>query len=101
MGLVFIALTGMDERPLDVKLVYLKADVKKELRIKLPDGYRELRNQVGRLQRAMYGLVHARLLRSKNNRDGCRGVREVTIIPLCSPEGAPGSGGRHDHVLRR
>ena len=41
---------------------FLEADVAEELYVELPDGYRDSPNQVGRLQKAMYGLMHAVLL---------------------------------------
>ena len=43
-------------------MAYLEADVEEELHIELPDDYRKSRNQVGLLQKAMYGLAHAGLL---------------------------------------
>ena len=49
---------------LDVDMAYLEANVK-ELYIELPEDYRNSCDQVGRLQKAMYGLVHAGLLWSK------------------------------------
>ena len=45
-------------------MAYLEAGVK-ELYIELPEDYRDSCDQVGRLQKAMYGLVQARLLWSK------------------------------------
>ncbi|CAM9819063.1 unnamed protein product [Sphacelaria rigidula] len=39
-----------------------RLDVEKEIYIEVPDGYRQSKNQVGRLNKAMYGLVHAELL---------------------------------------
>ena len=50
---------------LDVDMAYLEASVKEELFIKLHEDYRDSCDQVGRLQKAMYGLVHAGLLWSK------------------------------------
>ncbi|CAN0469069.1 unnamed protein product [Ascophyllum nodosum] len=46
-------------------MAFLEADVTEELYVELPDGYRDSPNQVGRLQKAMYGLMHAGLLWSK------------------------------------
>ena len=43
-------------------MAFLKADVTEELYVELPDGYRDSPNQVGRLQKAMYGLMYAGLL---------------------------------------
>ncbi|CAM9759374.1 unnamed protein product [Ascophyllum nodosum] len=43
-------------------MTFLKADVTEELYVELPDGYRDSPSQVGRLQKAMYGLMHAGLL---------------------------------------
>ena len=65
MALALMALADWEGRQLDVEMAYLEADVEEELHIELPDGYRESRNQVGLLQKAMYGLVHAGLLWSK------------------------------------
>ena len=60
-----MALADWEGRQLDVEMAYLEADVEEELYIELPHGYRESQNQVGRLQKAMYGLAHAGLLWSK------------------------------------
>ena len=46
-------------------MAYLEAGVKKELYIELPEDYRDSCDQVGRLEKAMYGLVHVGLLWSK------------------------------------
>ena len=46
-------------------MAYLKAKLKQELYIELPEDYHNSCDQVGRLQKAMYGLVHAGLLWSK------------------------------------
>ena len=46
-------------------MAYLEAGVNEELYIELPEGYRASCDQMGRLQKAMYGLVRARLLWSK------------------------------------
>ena len=46
-------------------MVHLEANVKEELYIELPEDYRDSCGQMGRLQKAIYGLVHAGLLRSK------------------------------------
>ena len=46
-------------------MAYLQANVKEELYIELPEDYRNSCDQVGRLQKAIYGLVHAGLLWSK------------------------------------
>ena len=50
---------------LDVDMAYLEAAVEEKLYIELPEDYRDSCGQVGRLQKAMYGLVHAGLLWSK------------------------------------
>ncbi|CAN0471283.1 unnamed protein product [Ascophyllum nodosum] len=50
---------------LDVVMAYLEASVKEELYIELSEDYRDFCDQVGRLQNAMRGLVHAGLLWSK------------------------------------
>ena len=65
MALALMTLADWEGRQLDVEMAYLEADVEEELHIELPDGYRASRNQVGLLQNAMYGLVHAGLLWSK------------------------------------
>lgn len=44
----------------------LEADVKEELYMELPDRYGRSKDRVGRLQKAMHGLVHVALLRSTN-----------------------------------
>ena len=49
-------------RQLDVNMAYLEANVKEELYIELPEDYRNSCDQVGRLQKVMYGLLHAGLL---------------------------------------
>ena len=46
-------------------MAFLEADVTEELYVELPDGYRDSPNKFGRLQKAMYGLMHAGLLWSK------------------------------------
>ena len=46
-------------------MAFLEADVTEELYVELPNGYRDSPNQVGRLQKAMYGLMQAVLLWSK------------------------------------
>ena len=65
MALAVIALLDWEGRQLDVEMAFLEADVTEELYVELPDGYRDSPNQVGRLQKAMYGLMHAGLLWSK------------------------------------
>ena len=65
MALALIATQNWEGRQLDVEMAYLEAGVEEEIYIELPDGYRQSRNQVGRLNKAMYGLVHAGLLWSK------------------------------------
>ena len=40
----------------------LEADITEELYVELPNGYRDSPNQVGRLQKGMYGLMLAGLL---------------------------------------
>ena len=46
-------------------MAFLEADVLEELYVELFDEYRDSPNQIGQLQKAMYGLMHAGLLRSK------------------------------------
>ena len=65
MALAGIALLDWEGRQVEVEMVFLGADVTEELYDELPDGYRDSPNQVGRLQKAMYGLIHAGLLWSK------------------------------------
>ena len=50
---------------LDVNMAYLEAGVKEELYIEILEDHRYSCDQVGRLQKAMYGLVYAGLGRSK------------------------------------
>ena len=45
-------------------MTFFEADVTKKLYVELPGGYRDSPNQVGRLQKAMHGLMHVGLLRS-------------------------------------
>ena len=65
MMLGIAAVKDWELRQLDVDMAYLEANVKEELYIELPEDYRNSCDQVGRLQKAMYGLVHAGLLWSK------------------------------------
>ena len=65
MALAVMALLDWEGRQLHVEMAFLKADVTEELYVELPDGYCDSPNQVGRLQKAMYGLMHAGLLWSK------------------------------------
>ena len=65
MALAVMALLDWEGRQLDVEMAFLEADVTEELYVELPDGYRDSPNQVGRRQKAMYGLMHAGLLWSK------------------------------------
>ena len=65
MAPAVIALLDWEGRKLDVEMAFLEADVTEELYFKLPDGYRDSLNQVGRLQKAIYGLMHAGLLWSR------------------------------------
>ena len=65
MALAVIVLLDWEGRQLDVEMAFLEADVTEELYVELLDGYRDSPNQVGRLQKAMYGLMHAGLLWSK------------------------------------
>ena len=64
MALGIAAVKDWELRQLDVDMTYLEANVK-ELYIELPEDYRNSCDPVDRLQKAMYGLVHARLLWSK------------------------------------
>ena len=54
-------------RQLDVDMAYLEPNVNGELYIELPEDYSYSYDQVGRLQKAMYDLVHAGLLWSKRS----------------------------------
>ncbi|CAN0470727.1 unnamed protein product, partial [Ascophyllum nodosum] len=65
MALAVIALLDWEGRQVEVEMAFLGADVTEELYVELPDGYRDSPNQVGRLQKAMYGLMQAGLLWSK------------------------------------
>ena len=62
MALAVMALLDWEGRQLDVAMTFLEEDVTEELYVELPDGYRDWPNQVGRLQKTMYGLMHAGLL---------------------------------------
>ena len=65
MVLGIAAVKDWEFRQLDVDMAYLEAGVEEEPYIEQPEDYRDSCDQVGRLQEAMYGLVHAELLRSK------------------------------------
>ena len=65
MAQAVMVLLDWERRQFDVEMAFLEADVTEELYVELPDRYRDSPNQVGRLQRAMYGLMHAELLWSK------------------------------------
>ncbi|CAM9645817.1 unnamed protein product [Ascophyllum nodosum] len=65
MVLGIAAVKDWELRQLGIDMAYLEANVKEELYIDLPKDYRNFCDQVGRLQKAMYGLVHAGLLWSK------------------------------------
>ena len=62
MALAVMALLDWEGHPFDVDMAFLEGDVAENLYVKLPDGYRDSLNQVGRLQKAMYGLIHVGLL---------------------------------------
>ena len=55
MAQAVMALLDWEGRQLDVEMTFLEADVTEELYVELLDGYRDSPNQVGRLQKAMYG----------------------------------------------
>ena len=65
MVLGIAAVKDCELRHLGVDMAYLEANVKEELYIELPEDYRKFSDRVGRLQKIMYGLVHAGLLWSK------------------------------------
>ena len=65
MALAVIAVLDWKGRKLGVEMAFVEADVTEEPYVELPDGYRDSPNQVGRLQKAMYSLMHAGLLWSK------------------------------------
>ena len=65
MVLGIAAVKDWELRQLNVDMAYLEANEKEELYIELPENYRNSCDQVGRLQKAMNGLVHAGLLWSK------------------------------------
>ena len=62
MVLGIAAVKDWELRQLDVDMAYLEANVKEELFIELPEDYCNSCDQVGRLQKAMYGRVHTGLL---------------------------------------
>ena len=62
MVLGIAAVKDWELRQLDDDMAYLEVGVKEELYIELPEDYRDSCDQVGRLQKAIYGFVHARLL---------------------------------------
>lgn len=83
-------------RQLDVEMAHLEAEVETEIYIELSNGYYQTKNHGGRLNEAMYGLVHAGLLRSRtcdqdllrkglkrSEADPCV-YREDAGRPLCS-----------------
>ena len=59
MVLSIAAVKDWEPRQLHVNMAYLEANVKEELYIELPEEYHKSCDQVDRLQKAMYGLVHA------------------------------------------
>ena len=65
MALTVMALLDWEGRQLDVEIAFLEAGVTEELYVELPDEYCDSPNQIGRLQKTMYGLMHAGLLWSK------------------------------------
>ena len=65
MALAVKTLLDWERRQLDVEMTFLEADVTEDLYVELPDEYCDSPNQVGRLQKAMYGLMRAGLLWSK------------------------------------
>ena len=65
MALAVMALLDWEGRQIDVEMAFLEADVAEKIYIELPDGYRDSPNQVGQLQKTMYGLMQAGLLWSK------------------------------------
>ncbi|CAM9346064.1 unnamed protein product [Sphacelaria rigidula] len=90
MALALMATQNWEGRQPNVKMTYLEADVEGEIYIELPDEYRQSKKQVGRLNKAMYGLVHAGLLWS--NKFGQQvlrqGFREIASRPLRPPQEA-------------
>ena len=62
MVLGIAAVKDWELRQLDVDMAYMDANVQKELYIELLEDYRDSCDQVGRLQKATYGLVYAGLL---------------------------------------
>ena len=65
MVLAVMAVLDWERRQLDVVMAFFEADATEEPYVELPDGYRDSSNQVGRLQKTIYGLMHAGLLWSK------------------------------------
>ncbi|CAM9723757.1 unnamed protein product, partial [Sphacelaria rigidula] len=66
VALALMAIQDWEGRQLDAEMAYLEAEVEEEMYIELPDGYRQSKNQVRRLSKVVYGLVHAGLLWLKN-----------------------------------
>ncbi|CAM9960942.1 unnamed protein product [Sphacelaria rigidula] len=62
MALALMATQNWKARQLNVTMAYLEADVEKGIYIQLPDGYRQSKNQVERLNKAVCDLAHAGLL---------------------------------------
>ena len=46
-------------RQLDVEMTFFEADDAEELYVELLDEYRDSPSEIGRLQKAMHGLMHA------------------------------------------
>ena len=61
-ALSVMTLLDWEGRQLDVEMAFLEADVAEELYVEFPNGYRNSPKQVGRLEKAMYGLMHAEIL---------------------------------------
>ena len=58
MVLGLVAVKDWELGQLDVDMPCLEANVKKELYIELPEDYHNTCDQVGRLQKVIYGFVH-------------------------------------------
>lgn len=60
-----IEILGWEACQLNVEMAYLEAKVNEEMQVELLETCLEIRNQVGLLEKAVYGLVDAGLLWSK------------------------------------
>ena len=102
MVLGIAAVKDWELRQLDVDMAYLEAGVKEEVYIELPEEYRNSCDQMGRLQKAMYGLVHAGLLWSKTfTLNSPKGVRAMSGRPMRVQASTARESRRHHRGIRR